>query len=355
MHRKLLSVISLFILVLGTACYNSSVPFNPSIIFPAGGGKEESEEFIAPVFLSEPSSAALWPSTVSTYGSIEIGGEFVEGLPTQEMIKDTAMAFYTWFCPLVTKFESSGNTSSNTMEYMGTTVNLEMNTDSQGNMITTGKSDDGSVFFWYSYNPSQHTFSFRQAVAYITDFIQDPSHHFEPNYRVHYTAGDNLQIQDDGVIHGTVFWAFAQRSSGSENMEFQYGNADFFSDGNVSGGVCLDRLAYNSTGADETEEGNIVGDLPERLKDIATDSVSSMDIVFDYILSEAAGKALNEDNEAIRRYNIPVYSDGDKMEFGANVMSAVAGTVMNDEVLKFIGFVSSEWLDEFNLTWNSKN
>ena len=346
MYRKLLSVISIFILVLGTACYNSSVPFNPSIIFPVGGGKEEPEEFIAPVFLSEPSSATLRPSSVSTYGSIEIGGEFGSDGPTQEMIKDTAMAFYTWFCPLVTKFESSGNTSSDSMEYMGTAVDLEMNTDSQGNMITTGKSDDGSVFFWYSYNPAQHTFSFRQAVAYITNFNSDT------NYRVHYTAGDNLEIRDDGVIHGTVFWAFAQCERGSEeNMEFQYGNADFFSDGEVSGGVCLDRLAYSSTGSDNAPEGIIVEYLPDSLKDIATDSVASMDIVFDYILSEDAVKALNNDSEAIRRYNIPVYSDGDKMEFGADAMDSVGGNVSDETVLEFIGTASSEWLEEFQASW----
>ena len=350
MYRKLLSVISIFFVMLGTACYNSSLPFDPSLIFPNGGEKkDEPEEFVVPVFLSEPSSADLGLPSVSTYGSIELGGEFEDGQPTQEIINDTAMAFYTWFCPLVTKFESSGNTSSDTMEYMGTTVDLEMNTDYQGNMVTTGKSDDGSVFFWYSYNPEHHTFSFCQAVAYITNFNSDT------NYRVHYTAGDNLEIQDDGVIHGTVFWAFAQRGIESENMEFQYGNADFFSDGEISGGVCLDRLAYSSTGADNTSEGIIVGDLPDSLKDLATDSVASMDAVFDYILSEDARKALTEDGEAIMRYNIPVYSDGEKMEFGANAMDSVCGKVSDETVLEFIESVSSEWLDEFKVAWSTNN
>lgn len=185
---------------------------------------------------------------------IEIGGTIgSEGVPVGEgankATADSVTAFYMWFCPIFEDFlpRSAVSGNSGKLKLFSDNIKVPYETKSEDvegkNMCITETENPEDVMFRFEYDPAGQTFSFVQAIAYTLDFSLESGGANNAATRLHVTWGNDIPVQykdNDEVIQSETYWAFLQ-VNGSDPNDFgiQVGNADFFSNGKVTGAVGL--------------------------------------------------------------------------------------------------------------------
>lgn len=165
--------------------------------------------------------------------------------------------FYHWYAPIVSEFKKASISEAESMsdiEILGNTVNIIFSEEG-GKYIYQGISDDNNTFYSkVTYDPSTSTFSYIQILVAELKF-QNPN-----KSRIDIIAGNNIKVENNGTIQGTVRHYFIQKDKdGTSLSDFGIGDGEYFS-GSAGSGTIFKGF-FNKLDELETSESEVLLDF----------------------------------------------------------------------------------------------
>lgn len=151
--------------------------------------------------------------------------------------------FYHWYAPIVSDFKKatiSEAESMNDIKILGKNVNITFS-EEDGKYIYQGISDDNNTFYSkVTYDPSTSTFSYIQVLNAELKFDGGD------RSRIDVIAGNDIKVEEDGTIQGTVRHYFIQKYNDSDTCELGIGDGEYFSGSAGSGTIFKDFSNINT-------------------------------------------------------------------------------------------------------------
>ena len=268
MKKKWILFLAGIIIAVAAGCRNNYGGFYPPVKPPVSEGSVVAVNLMTPEKFSGMDPVS--------FSSINVEGD----INTQDVIDDTVFAFFTWFCPLFSNFETvSGSSSSRDYTLFDEHIELETSIDYRGHMITAGKSD--SIQFVFDYDPEKRIFDFVQAFEFEMNLSKNGAP-IGKQQRLHVTRGKGLEIQPDGTINGDILIGFVQGD------EFTIVNANFYSDSNITGSIALDHIGIVPS--------DYSHDIQEKIESVTSD-LSSTETIAELLDTEEIQKKLSSVND----------------------------------------------------------
>ena len=189
-----------------------------------------------------------------------------KALEVNDSNKDISYSvFYHWYAPIVSNFKKATISEAESMsdiEILGKNVNIKFS-EEDGKYIYRGISDDNNTFYSkVTYDPSTSTFSYIQVLNAELKFDGGD------RSRIDVIAGNNIKVEDDGTIQGTVRHYFIQKDKdGISLSDFNIGDGEYFS-GSAGSGTIFKGFSRNTTKLDSSESAVLLGFLNTPLQGI---------------------------------------------------------------------------------------